>query len=48
MEVYVDSFLANSINHTEAINSAIEFCSKNGGGKVIFSSKKEYRSGTIF
>lgn len=48
MDFYVDSYFNNDSIHTTAINNAIIDCYNNGGGRVIFSSGKIYRSGTIY
>jgi len=48
MDFYVDSYFNNDGIHTTAINNAIIDCYNNGGGRVIFSSGRIYRSGTIY
>ena len=49
--VYIRDFGAkpndSSINNASCINSAIEFCSKNGGG-IVLVDNGNYTSGTVY
>ena len=48
MDLYVDDFISDINNATNDINKAIKYLSSKGGGRLIFSSNKIYRSGMIF
>ena len=47
MDIYLDKYIDDYNNSTRGINEAIKYLNKNGGGRLIFSANKTYRSGMI-
>ncbi len=47
MDIYVDNYVNDLNNATKGIDEAIKYLNNNGGGKLIFSENKIYRSGMI-
>ena len=47
MDIYVDKYIDDYNNATKGINDAIKYLNSCGGGRLIFSSKRIYRSGMI-
>ena len=48
MDIYLDKYINDYNNCTNNINEAIKYINQNGGGRLIFSANKIYRSGMIF
>ena len=48
MDIYLDKYITDYNNCTNNINEAIKYINQNGGGRLIFSANKIYRSGMIF
>ena len=47
MDLYIDNFIKNYNNITKELNDCIISLHKMGGGRIIFSKNKTYRSGMI-
>ncbi len=47
MDILVDNYINDYDNATKGINEAIKYLNQNGGGRLIFSANKIYRSGMI-
>ena len=47
MDLYIDNFIKNYNNIANELNECIKNLSNSGGGRIIFSGNKNYRSGMI-